>query len=250
MKEVSISQKTNLRGLNAIIVGGAGGIGACTSKVLAREGANIIVIDLQSGDELVKELNNLGSSSCYIPCNVENEYEIKKAISIALEKVTQIHILVYCSGVCHSTTLDILDSREWDKEININLRGAFLVLKEIVPHMKKNMFGKIVCVGSVAGKIGGIMAGPHYVASKGGLHALVKSTAKNVALYGVNVNAVAPGPVRTNMIAGQPYSADNIPLGRLGEPEDVAEAILFLSSQSSNWITGTILDVNGGAFMG
>ena len=115
--------------------------------------------------------------------------------------------------------------------------------------MIKQGGGKVVCLGSIAGKIGGVLAGPDYCASKGGLHALVKSLAKRGASAGIYVNGIAPGPIRTPMTKDEPYKDDMVPLGRLGEPEDIAEAVVFLASPASNFITGTILDVNGGMLM-
>lgn len=244
-----ISQRVNLKGQNAVVFGGAGGIGACTVRALAREGATPIVIDLMDGHELTAELGSQGCSSYYIQCNVESPDSIKSALTTVINKYQKIDILIYSAGICHSTKFNTLGIEEWEREINVNLRGAFLALKEMLPHMQENKYGKIVCVGSIAGKIGGIMAGAHYCASKGGLHSLVKHFAKNVASDGVYVNAVAPGPVKTNLIADQSHTAEGIPLGRLGEPEDVAEAIIFLSSPASNWITGTVLDLNGGMLM-
>jgi NAD(P)-dependent dehydrogenase (short-subunit alcohol dehydrogenase family) len=111
-------------------------------------------------------------------------------------------------------------------------------------------YGKIVCVSSLAGKIGGTHSGPPYVASKGGINALVKWASKAGAASSVYVNAIAPGPVKTAMIEGVTYPDSSLPLQRLGEPEDIAEAALFLSSQASNWMTGIVLDVNGGRFIG
>jgi 3-oxoacyl-[acyl-carrier protein] reductase len=244
-----LSGRVDLKGETAIVFGGAGGIGASTVRALAREGANTVIADLMDGKELTAELSSRGHRSEYIHCNVEDPNSIKSAIQFAIKKFNKIEILIYSVGVCHTTKFEDIIYKEWQKELSINLDGAFWTLKEIIPHMVENKYGKIVCVGSIAGKIGGISAGAHYCASKGGMHAMVKHFAKNVASSGVFVNAVAPGPVQTNLIAGQSYNADGIPLGRLGEPSDVAEPIIFLSSAASNWITGTVLDINGGALM-
>jgi NAD(P)-dependent dehydrogenase (short-subunit alcohol dehydrogenase family) len=129
------------------------------------------------------------------------------------------------------------------------LKGTFLCCQEVYPKMKGNGYGKIVAIGSIAAKVGGVISGPHYVASKGGVQSLVKWFAQDGAAYNVYINTVAPGPVRTDMTEGYPYNDKMSPLNRLGEPEDIAEAVLFLSSQASNWITGITLDVNGGMLM-
>jgi 3-oxoacyl-[acyl-carrier protein] reductase len=124
-----------------------------------------------------------------------------------------------------------------------------LLTQAIWPHMVNQGGGKIVCIGSIAGRMGGLRAGPHYTATKGAVHAFVKWAARKGAPFGIYVNGIAPGPVDTPMIAGQAYSEEGIPLGRLGHPEDIAMAVVFLASQASNFITGQILDVNGGILM-
>ncbi len=124
-----------------------------------------------------------------------------------------------------------------------------MLTQAIWPHMAKQGGGKIVCIGSIAGRMGGLRAGPHYTSSKGAIHAFVKWAAKKGAPFGIYVNGIAPGPIDTPMIANQGYTADGIPLGRLGQPEDIAMAVVFLASQASNFITGQILDVNGGILM-
>ena len=116
-------------------------------------------------------------------------------------------------------------------------------------HMAERNAGKIVCIGSIAGKVGGVIAGTDYVASKGGVHSLVKSVAKEAGPKGICVNGIAPGPTVSEMTVGIPYRPETIPLRRLGEPEDIAEAAVFLASQASNYITGQILNVNGGSLM-
>jgi 3-oxoacyl-[acyl-carrier protein] reductase len=115
--------------------------------------------------------------------------------------------------------------------------------------MVKQGGGKIVCLGSIGGRVGGVLAGPHYCASKGGVHAFVKWAAKNGASEGIYVNGIAPGPIVTPMIADKPYKDEMVLLGRLGHPDDIAEVAVFLCSQASNFITGNIIDVNGGMLM-
>jgi NAD(P)-dependent dehydrogenase (short-subunit alcohol dehydrogenase family) len=129
------------------------------------------------------------------------------------------------------------------------VKGTFLVVQAVLPQMKKQSYGKIVCLGSIAGKVGGLISGPHYVASKGAIHAFIKWVAKDGAPYSIYVNGIAPGPIETEMTKGFPYSSEMVTLKRLGSVEDIAEAALFLSSQASNWITGMVMDVNGGMTM-
>jgi 3-oxoacyl-[acyl-carrier protein] reductase len=132
----------------------------------------------------------------------------------------------------------------------VNLLGTLWSLQAAMPLLRARGGGKIVCIGSVAGKIGGILAGPHYVATKGGVHAMVKWVAKNGAGQRILCNGVAPGAVDTDMIRGMNYPTDYSPLGRLGVPDDIAGAVLYLASPASDYVTGTVLDVNGGSFMG
>ncbi len=127
--------------------------------------------------------------------------------------------------------------------------GTFLMTQAVWPHMEKQGFGKIICLGSIAGRIGGVLAGPHYCASKGGIHAFVKWAAKHGTRSGIYVNGIAPGPIATPMTENEPYKDEMVPLGRLGQPQDIAEVAVFLASQASNFITGNIIDVNGGILM-
>jgi 3-oxoacyl-[acyl-carrier protein] reductase len=168
-----------------------------------------------------------------------------------MKEFGKIDILVSNAGVMGKTGIPVenISLRDWDFHLNINLKGSFLFCQAVWPIMIKQGRGKIICIGSIAGKIGGVLAGPDYCASKGGIHAMVKCLAKKGASSGIYVNAIAPGPLRTAMTKDEPYKDEMVPLGRLGEPEDIAEAILFLASSASNFITGTVLDVNGGLLM-
>jgi 3-oxoacyl-[acyl-carrier protein] reductase len=162
----------------------------------------------------------------------------------------RLDILVTAAGVYGRTTgIDDLDEDELEAVLAVNLKGALWCVQAALPMMRQHG-GSIVCIGSVAGKVGGVLAGPHYVASKGAVHALVKWVARTQAVHGVRANGVAPGAVETEMIRGKGYTPDYCPLGRLGRPEDVAQAVLFLASPASDYVTGTVLDVNGGYFMG
>ena len=159
------------------------------------------------------------------------------------------HILVNGAGVCPTTPIEDLDADKWDWCMNINLRGAHLCMREAIKTMKKQKYGKIVNISSVAARIGGIASSVSYAASKGGLLSATKSYAKVLGEYNINVNAVCPSVIKTNMTANTNYSAAGIPLGRLGETEDVAEVIVFLASDASKYITGQGIDINGGSYM-
>lgn len=244
-----VSKKINLQGKVALVTGGARGIGAAVAFALAREGASIVIGDVLPLDDVVGKIKNLGANAIGIIADVSRISDIENLTEKTLAKYGGIDILITCAAVLEPGTIEDIDDYTLDRTLTINLKGTIFTVQSVFREMKKRGSGKIVCVGSIAGKIGGIMAGPHYVASKGGVHAFVKYVAKYGAPFGVYVNAVAPGAVDTEMIRGLPYNPTACPLNRLGVPEDIAEAVLFLASDASNYITGTILDVNGGFSM-
>jgi 3-oxoacyl-[acyl-carrier protein] reductase len=166
----------------------------------------------------------------------------------------KIDILVLCAGSIANTPIADSTDEEWESIWRVNVMGVVNPVRRIFPQMCDAGFGKIVALGSIAAKIGGVASGPAYVAAKSAVHGLMKWTAKAGAAKGVYANIIAPGPVETPMwqkVTGRapPSANGSVPLGRFGQPEDIAQAILFLSSPASNWITGTVLDVNGGMLM-
>jgi 3-oxoacyl-[acyl-carrier protein] reductase len=246
-----ISGPVDLTGRVAIVTGGARGIGRATCTALAREGADIVVCDVLPFAETLAQIQKQNRKAVGLKCDVTNQEEVNQVVNRSMKEFGKIDILVTNAGVMGKTGLPIenISLRDWDFHLNINLKGSFLFCQAVWPIMIKQGLGKIVCIGSIAGKIGGVLAGPDYCASKGGIHAMVKCLAKKGASSGIYVNAIAPGPTRTPMTKDEPYKDEMVPLGRLGEPEDIAEAVLFLASSASNFITGTILDVNGGILM-
>lgn len=243
------SRRIDLKGQSAIVTGAARGIGRAIALTLAREGADLCladVLDTRSAGDAVK---CLGRKVIEIRCDVSRKDDVAAMVQEAVCAFGRIDILVNCAAICNRTHIEDLTEDDWDREMAVNLKGTFLVVQAVLPYMKERKYGKIVCLGSVAGKVGGVISGPHYVASKGGIHAFIKWVAKDGAAHSIYVNGIAPGPVRTEMTEGFPYSAGMVALNRLGTVEDIAEAALFLASQASNWITGTVLDVNGGLTM-
>lgn len=240
------SGEINLKGKTALITGGARGIGLSTAYSLAREGANIALSDILPLDEGVEKVIQRGTKVKGYQCDVTKQNDVKHLVDRVVDDFNSIDILVTCAGICLRTSILDISEEEWEKVLTVNLKGTFLTCKEVYRHMQEQNSGKIVCIGSVAGKVGGVISGPHYVASKGGIHGFIKWLAKDAAPHGIYVNAIAPGPVESEMTKGYPYHSEMSPLKRLGQPEDIAEAAVFLSSQSSNWITGLVLDVNGG----
>ncbi|MCK4817726.1 SDR family oxidoreductase, partial [bacterium] len=202
-------------------------------------------------DETVADVEQIGRKAVKAVCDIGNPEDIKSMVEKAVGDFGRVDILVNNAGILGDSrkTFEEYAPEEWDDLLRINLRGPALVTQAVWPHMVRQGGGKIVCLGSIAGRIGGLLAGPHYCASKGGIHAFVKCAAKEGAPLGIYVNGIAPGPIETPMIANEGYTSERIPLGRFGQPEDIAMAVVFLACQASNFITGSILDVNGGLLM-
>jgi 3-oxoacyl-[acyl-carrier protein] reductase len=246
-----ISGHIDLAGKVAIVTGGARGIGRATCLALAREGADIVVCDVLPVEETVAGVREGRRKAVGLKCDVASPEQVRAVVDRAVKELGRVDILANIAGVMAKTgkPIEEITLQDWDFHLNINLKGSFLFCQAVWPLMTRQGGGKIVCTGSIAGKIGGVLAGPDYCASKGGIHAMVKCLAKKGASLGIYVNGIAPGPVSTPMTKDEPYKANMVPIGRMGQPEDIAEAVVFLVSQASNFITGTILDVNGGILM-
>ncbi len=246
-----ISGPIDLTGKVAVVTGASRGIGRAICLALAREGSHVVALDVLPTDDTLSEITGKGGKAIDLLCDVLNEEQVKKTIKQVVDLLGRIDILVNNAAILGDSQKPFEDitTDEWDHLMATNLRGTFLITQAVWPHMRGQGGGKIVCLGSIAGRIGGLMAGPHYCASKGGIHAFIKWAAKNGIEIGIYVNGIAPGPIATPMIENEPYKDEMVPLGRLGQPEDIAEAVVFLASQASNFITGNILDVNGGILM-
>lgn len=246
-----ISGPIDLTGKVAIVTGGSRGIGRATCVSLAREGARVGVLDVLSSEDTVREINSKGWDALEIQCDLQDKASIHHAVARVFDKWGSVDILVNNAGILGDSTRPFEDytEEEWDLILKNNLKGTFLMTQAVWPHMRGQGSGKIVCLGSIAGRIGGLLAGPHYCSSKGGIHAFVKWAAKKGVSLGIYVNGIAPGPIATPMTLDEPYKDEMVPLGRLGRPEDIAEVVVFLVSQASNFITGNIIDVNGGILM-
>jgi 3-oxoacyl-[acyl-carrier protein] reductase len=240
----------------AIVTGAARGIGKAISLTLIREEAKVALTDVDSvGLEILKsEIGKGGGEAIAIPCNVAKSSDVEEMIKQTHQTFRRIDILVNNAGIIRRGTIDTVTEEDWDRVIEVNLTGTFNCCKAVVAIMKQQGYGKIVNISSIAGKMGDITSAPGYGPSKAGMDALTKTLARQLAPYGINVNGVSPHAIETEMSAQ--WSEErrkeiiaSIPLGRLGKPEDVAEAVLFLVSNEASFITGEILDVNGGALM-
>jgi len=241
----------------AIITGSGQGIGQSIAKALAREGASLMINDInvdaaRKTAEEIKEVFRTEAS--FVRTDVRSREDIQNLIEFCMQHFGQIDILVNNAGICPLTKIEDITQEEWDEVLNINLRGVFFCSQAVTPIMKEQRSGNILNMASIAGKVGGIWSGVHYSVSKAGVICLTKAFARALAPFGVRVNAIAPGPIDTQMTQAFPPDAranlaQTCPLGRLGDVQDIAEAALFLLSDGSKHITGEILDVNGGLLM-
>lgn len=245
-----------LLGKNALITGGARGIGRAIAIKLAEEGANVIVNYTSSSglaEELVEHLQGKGVKAIAIKGDVSNSEAAEKLVEEALTQFGSVDILINNAGITRDNLLIRMKEEDWDRVMDVNLKGTFMMTKIVGKVMLKKRYGKIVNITSVVGLMGN--AGQaNYAASKAGVIGFTKSVAKEFAQRGITVNAVAPGFIRSDMTNSLSEEVvkkylENIPLGNLGEPEDVANAVVFLCSEESRYVTGQILSVDGGLYI-
>ncbi|MGC8862618.1 MAG: SDR family NAD(P)-dependent oxidoreductase [Armatimonadota bacterium] len=245
--------KSEFVGKAAIVTGAARGIGREVARELAQRGAAVAVVDIDAKGA-VEAATAIGPRALPIACDISSASAAAAMVSTVVGQFGHIDILVNNAGVCGRGGIEQISEEQWDHVLAVNLKGPFLVCREVVPHMKKQKSGRIVNMSSISGKMGGFMVGAHYTASKGGLIALTKALARELAPFGITVNSVCPAMVDTEM--GQLFGEDEkrrylagVPMGRLATPQDVAAAVLYLASDAANYLTGEIIDVNGGLLM-
>lgn len=194
-----VSGPIDLTGKVAMVTGGARGIGQATCIALAREGADVAIPDRLPTAGTVSEVQRKGGKALGIPCDVTKEDQVRAAVKEVMDTWGRIDILVNNAAILGDweTSIEEFPADEWQEVIETNLRGPFIVTQAVWPHMVKQGEGKIVCLGSVAGRVGGILAGPHYSVAKGGVHTFVKWVAKRGAPIGIYANGIAPGPIMT-----------------------------------------------------
>jgi 3-oxoacyl-[acyl-carrier protein] reductase len=244
-----------LAGKVALVTGAAQGIGKAVALLLARNGADIVVsdINLEKAEETAKEVQVLGRKALAIKVDVAKSNDVDKMVQAILAQFGHIDILINNAGIARDKLILRMTEEDWDVVLNINLKGTFNCTKAVVRHMSKQKSGKIVNIASVVGEMGNAGQG-NYAASKAGVIGFTKTIAREFAQRGINVNVIAPGYIETPMTEALPDKVKEdlkrlIPMDRLGKPEDVAEAVLFLVSESANYITGQVLNVNGGIYM-
>ncbi len=244
-----------LKGKNAFITGAAQGIGKSIALSMAKEGANVGIADvnIESAEKTAAEINAFGVKGIAIGIDVSKQDSVSEAFGRFTNELGALDILINNAGITKDNIIMRMKEEDWDAVLNINLKGSFLCCKEAVKLMAKKRSGKIISISSVVAFMGN-PGQANYSASKAGLIGLTKTIAREYAGRGIRANAVAPGFIQTAMtdvlsddVKNQMKS--NIPLGQFGTPEDVTNAVIFLASNESDYITGQVIHVNGGMYM-
>ena len=241
----------------ALVTGGSRGIGRATALALAQAGADIAVnyhSEMDAAQQVTRSIQALGRRAVALEGDVSSETQVIRLVEETVRSLGGIDILVANAGVWKRAPVTEMSAEQWEETLGINLKGAFFAAKHAARFMVENKSGRIIFISSTAGQRGEAFHS-HYAASKGGIISFTKSLAPELAPHGILVNCVAPGWVETDMAAGALSGASRdgihatIPLGRVGRPEEIAGAVLFLASEFSTFITGEILNVNGGAVL-
>lgn len=245
-----------MKGKIALVTGGAQGIGKAICETLAAFGGTVIVSDLNlsGAEKTASELSDKGYAASAAEVNVADADSVKRMAADIRSQYGKLDILVNNAGITRDTLLIRMKDADWDAVLSVNLKGVFQCMKAVLPMMSKQRYGRIINISSIVGVIGN--AGQaNYAASKAAVIGLTKTVAREYAARGITVNVVAPGFIETAMTADLPEAiqADlkkQIPQGKLGQPSDIADAVCFFASDQAAYVTGQVLHVNGGMYMG
>ena len=244
-----------LAGKVALISGGARGMGAVEARLFAQEGARVVIGDIleAEGRKVEADIRAAGGEAVFVRLDVTNEADWQQAVATAESRFGTLHILVNNAGVSGHGKVEDTPAEEWDRVMDINAKGVFLGSKTAIPAMRRAGGGSIINISSQLGLVGVDNSSPQYQASKGAVRLLTKATAMQYAAEGIRANSVHPGPIVTPMTEarrGDPevykLTVGRIPLGRYGQPEDVAYGVLYLASDESTYVTGSELVIDGG----
>lgn len=243
-------------GRTAIVTGATRGIGKSIAIQLARAGVKVAVVgrNAERAENVVSQIMLEGGTALKIIGDISSEEECERIVKETADQFGGIDILVNCAGNLTSTKIEDITRHEWDNIISTNLSGTFFMIQKAIPYLEKSKAGRVINISSNAGRMGGYANSQAYTATKGGIIAITKGIARQLAPKNITVNVVCPGTTITEM--SQLYDdktkatlLSRIPMGRLGQPEDTAAAVCFFASEEAGWITGATLDVNGGMYM-
>ncbi|HKV60163.1 MAG TPA: 3-oxoacyl-ACP reductase family protein [Ktedonobacteraceae bacterium] len=245
-----------LTGKTAIVTGAAKGIGRGIAEAFAREGADVAIADIATSEQaqgVIEAIQQAGRKAVYVRTDVADEQQVRKMVDTALGAFGHIDILVNNAGIFTQALVEDLPVADWDRILNVNLRGTFLCTHFVLPHLLKQGGGRIINIASQLGYIGGVEVA-HYCASKGGVIAFTKALAREVATRNVLVNGIAPGPIMTDLLVSETEEWKSaklaeLPIGRFGEVSEVAPTAVFLASDDASYYVGQILGPNGGDVM-
>lgn len=243
--------------LVAIVTGAGRGIGQAIAERLAEAGAHVVVadIDSDSAQETSDRINERHQISMAVEVDVTKTSSVNSLLAKTLETYGKVDVLVNNAGIMYRTRILDLALEEWEQTIKVNLTGPFLCIKAVLPVMKGRGFGRIVNVSSSAGRSVSTLGGAHYTASKAGLLGLTRAVAREMAPFGITVNAICPGLIDTDMVRKTTTPKklqdflDSFPARRIGTPEEIGDLVVFLCSERASYITGASLDINGGDLM-
>ena len=246
----------DLKGKVCLVTGGTRGIGRAIALALAEEGADVAINYARSreaADALGQQITQMGNRFAAFQADVSVAAQVDKMAAGLLEQLGKCNILVNCAGITRDRSFVKMTREQWDEVINTNLSGAFNVTRAILPTMLESGWGRIINISSIVGQWGNF-GQANYAAAKAGLIGLTQTLARELARKNITANAIAPGFVETDMTKDLPDAVKQqvaalTPMGRMGKPEEIAAAVVFLASQNASYITGQVLGVNGGMYM-
>lgn len=243
----------DLTGRKALITGAAQGIGYEIARRLHADGCRVALLDIN--EEKVKQSAASLSRGIGIACDVSHEKDILAAVDQAAKELGGLDIIVNNAGILRNTGILDVTEEEWDTVMAVNLKSVFFTVQKALPYLQESGHARVINISSLAGRMGGFETGLAYTASKGGMLSLTMGLARRLAPFRITVNAVCPSTTETPITEEfSPAAMERllavVPLGRLGKPEDVAAAVSFLASDDASYITGLLMDVNGGTYMG
>ncbi|MDD5603120.1 MAG: 3-oxoacyl-ACP reductase FabG [Eubacteriales bacterium] len=241
----------------AVITGAGKGIGRAIALKLACSGIKIVIADIdeRTGLNTAADAVAEGTEAAFFKADVSDTAQVAALMEFAAGRFGRIDILVNNAGILSTSAIEDVTEDEWERIMSVNVKSVMLCTKHVLDHMKKQKWGRIINIASVAGRMGGFSSGCAYAASKAAVIGLTRNISRRMASFGITVNAIAPGTIESDM--SKKFTPDdivslvaNIPAGKLGKPEQVAAAVEFLASEGADFITGAVIDINGGMFTG